>query len=102
LIATLPILQRSAVSTIPMDSTTRPWSEEVGYVKQLLGGEVTLMSIFGVTPLPYVTGVTTRSLTQDLPTICDFSGDRPSPGHIRIIWKIASSGDSFVTERMKL
>ena len=86
-----------------MDSASRPWSEETMLLRQLLCGEPTFMcNIFGVAPLPYLTGVTSRGLAQDLPTLFDFSGERPAPGLCRIVWKIPSSGDSCVTEQMNL
>ena len=61
-----------------------------------------MCNIFGVAPLPYLTQVTSRGLAQDLPTLFDFSGERPTPGLCRIVWKIPSSGDSYVTEQMKV
>ena len=103
LISTVPLLHPSPASSIQMDSASRPWSEETTLLREILCGEPTIMcNIFGVAPLPYLTQVTTRGLAQDLPTLYDFSGERPAPGLCRIVWKIPSSGDSCVTERMKV
>ena len=103
LVATIPLLQQSPASTIQMESTSRPWSEETLLLRQFLDSDTTLMcNILGVAPLPYLTGITTRGLLQDVPTLFDFSGERPGPGLRRVIWKVPSSGDSRVTEQMKL
>jgi hypothetical protein len=103
LIATIPLMQVSPASTIQMESTSRPWSEETSLVGQLLlSDEWAMSNLLGVAPLPHLTGVTNRGLVQDSPALIDFSGDRPVPGVSRIIWKIPSSGDSRVTESMKM
>ena len=94
LVATTPLLEKSPVSSISMDTVRRPWSQETELLARVLCGDVTLMCVLlGIAPLPCLTGVTTRGLTQDTPTILDFSGERPSPIHNRIIWKIPASGD---------
>jgi len=103
LIATIPLMQLSPASTIQMESTSRPWSEETSLIGQLLlGDKFAMCNLLGVAPLPHLTGVTNRGFLQDLPTLFDFSGERPMPGVSRIVWKIPSSGDSRVTESMKL
>jgi hypothetical protein len=99
LVATVPLMQNSPVTTIQMESTSRPWSEETLILQQFLLSDVTFMcNVLGLAPIPYLTGITTRGLLQDVPILFDFSGDRPAPGLRRVVWKIPSSGDSRITE----
>jgi len=103
LIATIPLMQQSPASTIQMELTTRPWSEETMLLHQLLLTDPTFMCILlNIAPLPYLTGITTRGLLQDTPTLFDFSGARPANALERIIWKRPCSGDSLITEQTKL
>jgi len=103
LVATVPLLQSSPASSIKTESTIRPWSEETSLLRQLLCGDTTFMcNLFGVAPIPYLTEVSTRGLVQDLPTLFDFSGDRPAPGSSCILWKIPALGDPVAVEPMHL
>jgi hypothetical protein len=101
LVATVPLLQSSPASSINMDSTNRPWSEETSLLRHLLCGNTTFMChLLGVAPLPFLTGTSTRGLVQDLPTLYDFSGERPASGFSRIVWKIPTSGDPLAVQPM--
>jgi hypothetical protein len=103
LLATVPLLRSSPASSIQMESTSQKWTDEANLLRNVLSGEPTFMCcVFGVAPVPYLTQVSTRGLAQDLPTLVDFSGDNPAPVRNRIVWKIPSSGDPLVTERMGL
>jgi MYND finger len=89
LVATTPLLERSPESSISMDSVTRRWSQETELLRQVLCADVALMcAMLGIAPLGYLTGVTTRGLSQDIPTVFDMLGEYPSPVHIRMTWKI--------------
>lgn len=104
LVASIPLMEVSPASTIQMESTSRPWSVEVHLLQQFLVSHdtMTMCNLLGVAPLPYLTGVTTRGLSQDLPMLFDFWKERPAPGLNRVVWKIPSQGDSRVTEKMRL
>jgi hypothetical protein len=103
LVATIPLMENSPATTIQMDSTSRPFSEETLLLHQFLLNDVTVMcNILGVAPIPYLTSITTRGLLQDLPILFDYSGERPAPGNRRIIWKFPSSGDSRIIAKPAL
>lgn len=97
LIATTPLLEKSPVSSIFTHTVSRPWSQETELLPQIFCLGVTLLcAMLGIAPLSYLTGITTRGLSQDLPTVLDFSGERSSPVHHPIVWKFPASGDSEI------
>ena len=103
LVSAVPLLQSSSSSSIFMESTNQPWSEETKLLRRLLCGDVALIcNILGVSPIPYLTKATTRGVTQDLPTIYDFSNKNTAPGVNKIVWKIPALGDSSVAKPLKV
>jgi hypothetical protein len=109
LVAAIPLLKQSPEATIHTETIAPRWSEETNILLDMLGaldltrGDVTIMcNVFGVAPLSYLTGCSTRGLMQDLPTILDFSGERPSPILHHVVWKIPALGDSKIINVMKV
>jgi MYND finger len=109
LVAAVPLIKQSPESTIHTETIAPRWSEETNIFLNMLGaldakrGDVTIMcNVFGVAPLSYLTGCTTRGLMQDLPTILDFSGERPSPILHHVVWKIPALGDSKILNLMNV
>ena len=103
LIATVPLLHSSPESSIYTESAKIPWTDELNLLNRLLCSEPTFMcNLLGVAPLAYLTGTSTRALLQDFPILFDFSGKQPSPLLTSIVWKVPTSGDSKVTDPMKV
>ena len=98
LLGTRPLLELSPASSISMETISDPWVAEMLFLPRTLCYNVPVLCIaLDIAPLGYLTGVETRGLTQDIPTIADDSGKRPAPILNRIIWKIPALGDSAIT-----
>ncbi|HMD13979.1 MAG TPA: hypothetical protein VKI62_05095, partial [Bacteroidota bacterium] len=103
LIATVPLLHSSPESSIYTESAKKPWTDELNLLNHLLCSEPTFMcNLLGVAPLAYLTGTSTRGLLQDSAILFDVSGNLPAPLVTSIVWKRPTSGDSKVTDPMKV
>lgn len=90
LVAAVPLLERSAVSTLYTESQRMfpPANVAPNLLTDLLGGDITtICALLGIVPGPYVTGACTRATDEAYM-------DDHSPVLNRLNWKLATSVDA--------